>query len=108
MSEQKEYIERGEATKTFREMTKAAKTVDMFVFLDVIAPEVIEAIPAADVEPVVRGGWVKYKYESGREAKFYMCSVCEMGNPLDGERNEWFPNFCPHCGAHMLERIGER
>ena len=52
--------------------------------------EFINALPAADVKPVVKGKW-KYRNEG-----VWNCSECDyfMG---------WRPHFCPNCGATMDE-----
>lgn len=60
------------------------------------AARVIEAIPAADVRPVVRGKWVRTSYRSGYG---YKCSVC--GDIYHRSKNKL--NFCPNCGAVMEE-----
>jgi hypothetical protein len=60
----------------------------------------IEAIPAADVRPVVRGKWI---YDCDRTMhdgwiyKQYHCSLCEF-QMIGG-----IHNFCPNCGADMRE-----
>ena len=54
--------------------------------------------PIADVQPVVRGEWTEL-YEDN-----YKCSACGAwwtlleGTPQDNEMN-----FCPVCGAKMVE-----
>ena len=54
----------------------------------------IDAIPSADVRPVVRGRWIDYDDDYGA----YICSKCEENAPED---IQW--NFCPNCGADMRE-----
>ena len=51
--------------------------------------KIIDGIPTADVQPVVRGEWV----EDGAVMK---CSVC--GNSSDYCGTE---NFCNYCGSDM-------
>ena len=53
--------------------------------------DAFNAIPAADVRPVVRGKW---EYNPGDNIPY--CSECMM--PQDSECN-----FCPNCGADMRE-----
>lgn len=48
----------------------------------------VDAIPSADVRPVVRGEWFDVGSLSCR------CSVC-------GCKNDRVRNFCPNCGAVM-------
>lgn len=59
--------------------------------------EVIDEIPAADVEPVRRGRWV------GRSGLFQgECSVCgyrTYDKTADWARKYW--TYCPNCGTKM-------
>lgn len=53
-----------------------------------------DALPAADVRPVVWGRWTRIDYAPcGHD---YKCSTC-------GWKNEMATNFCPNCGADMRE-----
>lgn len=58
----------------------------------------IEAIPAADVAPVVHGRWemrpTGMATDTGPEYKAY-CTVCNEPN------KQYQPPYCPHCGAKM-------
>ena len=61
--------------------------------------DAIKSIPAADVEPVVRGIWGLHTYTDDMEiGKFFACSNCKGRVELQTRR-------CPYCGAHM-ERSG--
>ena len=53
--------------------------------------DMIDAMPSADVQPVVHGEWI------GRGSMLigYRCSVCD-GYSIDGT-----DKFCPNCGAKM-------
>lgn len=53
--------------------------------------EFINAIPAADVAPVVHGRWIMHDDEFGLTCE---CSVCHIETMGDG-------NYCPNCGAKM-------
>ena len=57
----------------------------------------IEALPAADVAPVVHGRWVHgyYCYEPATQ-----CSVCKVCL-AKGHRAEKQFTYCPNCGAKM-------
>lgn len=57
-----------------------------------IAVDLCDAIPTADVAPVVHGEW-ESKYESG---EFLTCTNCGYGI----YHTEKTP-YCPHCGAEM-------
>lgn len=50
----------------------------------------IEALPAADVAPVVHGRWV-----FGGDG----CVICSKCNEEESNNNH--RNFCPNCGAKM-------
>ena len=57
----------------------------------------IEALPAADVAPVVHGRWEHgyYCYEPATQ-----CSVCKVCL-AKGHRAEKQFTYCPNCGAKM-------
>lgn len=64
----------------------------MYGYLVHLVDEVFDAIPAADVRPVVRGKWER------NERGNYICSNCKS------EHNAVFGFiFCPNCGADMRE-----
>ena len=62
----------------------------------------INAIPAADVEPVKRGRWIMGTGENGLQTGHRKCSRCgeivKYGYSLYGVHN-----FCNYCGAKMNE-----
>lgn len=61
----------------------------------------IEALPAADVAPVVHGRWIHSRYEDCSEQfELVKCSQCNheayaMAIYVHGG------NYCPNCGAKM-------
>ena len=61
----------------------------------------IEALPAADVAPVVHGRWIHSRYEDCSEQfELVKCSQCNheayaMALYVHGG------NYCPNCGAMM-------
>lgn len=61
----------------------------------------VNAIPAADVVPVVHGRWIEEDaYEYGENA--WRCSAC--GEPyvlLEGTPKQNLYNYCPNCGCAM-------
>ena len=60
----------------------------------------IEAMPAADVAPVVHGHWVEQ--EDGWGGTYYDCSICgESWTTIDGTPMQNNMNYCPVCGAKM-------
>lgn len=57
----------------------------------------IEAIPAADVQPIVWAYWKTVEHKKSR-----VCSHCESDEPYkfaDEEANVY--SYCPYCGAKM-------
>lgn len=65
--------------------------------------ELINAIPAADVAPVVRGRWEKepssyWRWSSSGAVAVtrttYRCGLCGRGTAVKS-------NYCPNCGAKM-------
>lgn len=65
--------------------------------------ELINAIPAADVAPVVRGVWEKepssyWRWTSSGAVAVtrttYRCGLCGRGTAVKS-------NYCPNCGAKM-------
>lgn len=56
--------------------------------------DAMQALPAADVAPVIHAFWNSDE----------RCSACgeKSTEGLDAEKwNYWMPPFCPHCGAKM-------
>ena len=105
MSEKKEYIERGALSKFVRDVRRKLPkdSKDFFTRDEMLLnfQQYVDAQPAADVEPVVRGEWQKV-YENTTFGAMYRCSVC-------GETTFNVENFkyCPKCGTRMsMERSG--
>ena len=93
-----DYISRELAKKTFRDgkhtvkwlIESGAKTIgDSFAIL-------LDEVPAANVQPVGRGKWIKYAPDN---SDMMTCSECEKYWILDGEQYDF--HFCPNCGADM-------
>lgn len=97
----KEYIEREATVMKIREWFWSAPGVHPKLDRDT-AEDILFAIPAADVRPVVRGRWVHGDYGP-------YCSNCDgypptrkrYGHPGDTEFD--YTKFCPSCGADMRE-----
>lgn len=63
----------------------------------------IEAIPAADVAPVVRGEWIdKPSGPYGRWQSWF--SACGKHSGIGGIESNWHKPYCPNCGADMRTR----
>ena len=63
--------------------------------VDAIDIKDVDAIPAADVAPVMHGRW-----EPGNP----ICPVCGRNKFKDLDADiwcDWQPDFCPNCGAKM-------
>ena len=63
----------------------------------------LKALPTVDAVPVVRGRW---RTCSDTQCGI-SCSVCGMPvddfcGSIDYINLEYEPNFCPHCGARMV------
>lgn len=86
-----------------REMLEKAHTVSDGEYCGYCTEDVdIDAIPAADVRPVVRGEWMIVE-KPLTKCKIMICSVCgkrETKGP--GWEKSWgTPPFCELCGADM-------
>ena len=98
-----EYIDREAAIKRLKQLHFGCKDFHLCggVLLELNA---IEAIPTADVKPVVRGKWIGEAdgYADGELVyDTWYCSFCDYAVD-DDEKPSW--NFCPNCGADMRER----
>lgn len=65
--------------------------------------DLIDDMPAVDVQPIRHGRWISEKVRKtnwkGVEHDYFQpnsCSVCHTGFAVRS-------NFCPNCGARMLE-----
>lgn len=61
----------------------------------------INAIPAADVAPVVHGRWIRPHWKNSN----YCCDCSECGGEAMHRDYQWDKNgvypICPNCGAKM-------
>ena len=96
-----EYLEREALLRELRlwHMHKTDSLPDHFHYTGIKAW--LEALPAEDVQPVVRGHWISTKEaeDMGDIMKEFTCSVCGCCE-WDCTESESF-NFCPNCGAYM-------
>lgn len=102
---EKEYIEKGELLKTFREgyelpiapgvatayWTRVVQIKDALI-------EFVEKTTPADVAPVVHAEWKCVSDDDQYEGEYY-CSACSAEEYIPD--NAIFPPFCWHCGAKM-------
>lgn len=69
--------------------------------------EYAQAIPAADVAPVVHGRWID-KQEDDLTEGMWRCSACgEDFYFSEDNPNEYGANYCTSCGAKMDGESGE-
>ena len=65
------------------------------------ATELVDAIPAADVAPVVHGRWIRPHWKNSN----YCCDCSECGGEAMHRDYQWDKNgvypICPNCGATM-------
>ena len=95
-----EYIEREKAIDYLMEIIDRPNHPE-WLWTDEICGS-LNAIPAADVRPVVRGRWNRTDAYPHR----LYCSVCYntyLKNDELLERWEFPLNYCPNCGAKMEE-----
>ena len=86
-----DYIERNELIKNLKYFAPEH-------YSDLIN-ELITKQPAADVEPVKHGHWIR-KYLSYGVSR-YICSVCKSRNLGEDEIYFGHNKFCSVCGAKM-------
>ena len=59
--------------------------------VDAIDIKDVDAIPAADVAPVVHGRWLCVDTDT---EQFFLCNRCK-------KKEFWESNYCPNCGCRM-------
>ena len=111
-----EYIKRDEIIKMLEERLKdkyrSLKNATYVEDINEIGSEIDELkviieiieldIPAADVEPVKHGHWIREYLSYG--VSRYICSVCKSRNLGEDEIYFEHNKFCPVCGAKMDEK----
>lgn len=66
------------------------------------AMDFIDAVLAADVQPVKHGKWEKIEEYGGWGDTYFRCSICGDEWDLDaGTPVENGMKYCPNCGARM-------
>lgn len=68
------------------------------------AISIIESAPAAKVQEVRHGKWIKRRSIYAQTGRFFECSCC--GRQIEALSGEL--NYCPHCGAKMDGKGGEQ
>ena len=97
---EKEYIEREAAYKACEAYFSGVCVYDVSAS-EVINDfeEVIDAVPTADVAPVKHGHFRRLTFSGDT----IICSECKMAyNIFETNGAENF-NFCPHCGAKIMD-----
>lgn len=103
-----EYIDREALEKAMTIAAVNGKDKDLRTWAKAIC--VLHDMPTADVEPVVRGWWVR-KNRHDKESSV-ICSVCgRTFDYIDGVcylvSGSELPFFCPACGAKMDGKEGK-
>lgn len=93
-----EYIERAAAIDAVSEVYYDTPDVNLSAEKFEAA---INAIPAADVAPVVYGRWIRPHWKNNN----YCCDCSECGGEAMHRDYQWHKNgvypICPNCGAKM-------
>lgn len=93
-----EYIERAAAIDAVSEVYYDTPDVNLSAEKFEAA---INAIPAADVVPVVYGRWIRPRWKNSN----YCCDCSECGGEAMHRDYQWDKNgvypICPNCGAKM-------
>ena len=84
-----EYIEREAAKDELLSWAVCINHPEHLMREDAI--HVLDAIPAADVEPVKRGRWLCVDTDA---EQFFLCNRCK-------KKEYWESNYCPNCGCRM-------
>ena len=91
-----EYIEREAVEKAvLRYSNGDVNKQELFLLTDLIGD--ITDIPAAEVQPVKRGRWIK------GDMSFIYCSECHKEAYWDTDYGQQLFDYCPYCGADMRE-----
>ena len=99
-----DYIKRSDAIKA---LYQGYEKLGLIVYR-VSCIEKIDKIPAADVEPVRHGKWIK---SPEYPEEYDICSICGLNDKhrtrADQEHPafESLPPYCPNCGAKMNEEL---
>jgi hypothetical protein len=62
------------------------------------ARQIAHDLPAADVQPVRHGRWLKKDYGG---FYWYECSECGTRPPKNQWKYQWLSPYCPYCGCAM-------
>ena len=102
-----EYIEREKALKRFEELKNKADSFRDKVYLDGVMA-VIEALPAADVAPVVHETPM-LRYRPERYERYDEYGINENGEMLYVKRvlvdEKSYAMYCPACGKRICSRF---
>ena len=92
-----EYIEREELLRELRlwHMHRNDEMPDYFHYTGIKAW--LEALPAADVQPVKHGKWIPVTNGRGGNE----CNQCHAYAPSYQNGSEYKTKYCPNCGAKM-------
>lgn len=92
-----EYVTKEQVKEEILSWAKCITNPERLVTEDALY--VIDALPPADVRPVVHGEWMKLDMHRGMEQ--YKCSVCQSVMYVPECMGEPMYLFCPMCNADM-------
>lgn len=100
-----EYIERRMAVDAIAEIMATGFVEDRVILpheLQDLQDE-LEALPTADVAPVVHGRWVSWAEAENfiPSSDRYECSVCHDAAQRLCNGDDLLSSYCPNCGAKM-------
>lgn len=111
MAEYIEFEAAKQAIDRIRSVYHRARNFNAVSAIDNVFGEIVDEVPAADVAPVIHGGWIPLLESeiSGWNPEFagkdpiggYMCSVCKEEAIYDCNDEFVLSKFCPYCGAKM-------
>ena len=96
-----EYIKKQDALGVFHDWSN--KEGELVSAKETSEYKAIENIPAADVQPVVHGKWIKNEGIGVRGVGWH-CSVCKENDVwafIDKDEKTQDDLYCPNCGAKM-------
>ena len=71
--------------------------------------DLLDSIPAADVEPVRHGRWEAWMPDKNGETREFICTGCRFMVEMSWKQKECDYEWCPYCGCKMdKEEANER
>lgn len=73
-----------------------AKFSKVLAYMGSDVDRILYNMPTIEAEPVKHGRWIKHGDK-------WQCSSCRVLMDIDGTPKENLLNYCPNCGANMLD-----